>query len=51
MNYAIKLQKNMFMERKQIILINVGSMNYFCATTGNASTETVKKYIENKKNK
>jgi putative transposase len=25
--------------------------SYFCATTGNASTETIKKYIENQKNK
>ncbi|EAW34382.1 transposase-related protein, partial [Lyngbya sp. PCC 8106] len=25
--------------------------SYFCATTGNASTETIKKYIENQKGK
>lgn len=25
--------------------------SYFCATTGNASTETIKKYIENQRNK
>ncbi|AOY81311.1 IS200/IS605 family transposase [Moorena producens JHB] len=27
------------------------SPSYFCSTTGNASTETVKKYIENQKGK
>jgi putative transposase len=25
--------------------------SYFCSTTGNASTETVRQYIENQKNK
>ncbi|MGK7929205.1 MAG: transposase [Spirulina sp.] len=33
------------------MIIRVWTPSYFCATTGNACTETVKKYIENQKGK